>query len=175
MISIVCTPASVAMEVPTFIPPDGLILPIELKPWELAETNADIAAARRFRESRSRGSWLEGKFGISAADGLVKSQLNYCRTSARNYIGLGLGSVLRVVQGREFRLLMRDRQQRGARLGRRMERVGWHRPRRRCWLYGRDQGREAAGLLRPHRSGTSLRWQADGRVLEIVLATPFEG
>lgn len=65
------------IEVPSFIPPDGIILPIELKPYEEAYTSADTLTAAQIPGVKISKTWLEQKFGLSSADGVVKGQINY--------------------------------------------------------------------------------------------------
>jgi hypothetical protein len=65
------------IEVPTFIPLDGVILPIELKPYEEAYTDADTLTAAQIPGVKVSRTWLEQKVGLSAADGVVRGQINY--------------------------------------------------------------------------------------------------
>ena len=65
------------IEVPAFIPADGLILPVELKPYDIPESSADTVLGTQIPGVKISRNWLEGKFGLSAADGLVRGQLNY--------------------------------------------------------------------------------------------------
>ena len=95
----------VGIEVPTFIPADGIIIPIELKPYDVAENNADIAAAQIPGIEISR-KWLQGKFGISAADGLVKAQLNYKPRVDGSYGFSDWDLFYETSQKARFRLLM---------------------------------------------------------------------
>ena len=75
--------SSIAVEIPTFIPNVGsgpqraVILPIELKPHSLANTEADTVTGAKIPGIKISRTWLEQKFGLSAADGIVKGQSNY--------------------------------------------------------------------------------------------------
>jgi hypothetical protein len=66
----------IGIDVPAFIPPEGVILPIELMPSSQADTDKDDALAQIPGVRISR-KWLEQKFGISAADGFVRAGMNY--------------------------------------------------------------------------------------------------
>lgn len=65
------------IDVPSFIPPDGLILPIELKPYEESYTKEDTLTAAQIPGVKISRTWLEQKVGLSAADGVVRGQINY--------------------------------------------------------------------------------------------------
>jgi hypothetical protein len=75
--------SSVAVEIPTYIPNVGagrqrvLILPIELKPHDVAYTKADTHPDARIPGVKISRSWLQQKFGIISPDGVVKAQANY--------------------------------------------------------------------------------------------------
>jgi len=71
-----------AIDVPAVIPSGGLILPIELMPSKVADTDADDALAQIPGVKISR-KWLEDKFGISAAAGFVKAGVNWQATKTQ--------------------------------------------------------------------------------------------
>jgi hypothetical protein len=60
--------------VPTFIPPNGIIMPFELKPHRVAET-ADDTAPTQIPGVKISKAWLQTKFGLSGS-GLVYDQGN---------------------------------------------------------------------------------------------------
>ncbi len=68
--------SSGAIAVPAFIPPEGVILPIELKPFDEPSSKADTAFTQ-IPGVKISNAWLKEKFGIKAADGLVKAQRNW--------------------------------------------------------------------------------------------------
>jgi hypothetical protein len=73
------------MQVPTFIPPSGIILPVELKPYTTAESKQDTVVGQQIPGIELSRKWMEGKFGISSADGMVRKQLNYLAKDGGNY------------------------------------------------------------------------------------------
>jgi hypothetical protein len=91
--------------VPTFIPIDGIILPIELEPRDSAQSPADTAAAQIPGAKISR-AWLEAKFGISAADGLVRAQYNYKPRMNASYGSSDWDLFYETTREARFRLLM---------------------------------------------------------------------
>ena len=73
------------VDIPSFIPSGGMILPFSLKPFEVAYTAADTASAQIPGVKISK-AWLQNKFGIDPGSGLVKAQLNYLPMISTNYL-----------------------------------------------------------------------------------------
>lgn len=73
-----------AVEIPRYIPNDGVILPFTLAPYETAGTAADTAPAQ-IPGVKISLKWLSGKFGVSY-EGLVKQQLNFLPYISTNYL-----------------------------------------------------------------------------------------
>jgi hypothetical protein len=64
------------IEIPAFIPQNGVILPIELKPFDVAGSKADTVVEAQIPRIKISRNWLAQKFGLSV-DGLVKAQINW--------------------------------------------------------------------------------------------------
>ena len=62
--------------IPTFVPPKGVMLPLELKPHEIAYSKADTAPTQ-VPGIKISNDWLKTKFKVYPPDGLVSDQSNF--------------------------------------------------------------------------------------------------
>jgi hypothetical protein len=93
--------SSAPIEIPAYIPPSGIILPVALRPYDVAHTAVDTAPAQ-IPGVKISWTWLQKKFGIK---NLVTQQYNYKPLISSGYLGSDYDLFYDATGRYKFRLL----------------------------------------------------------------------